>query len=195
MKLTIREYNESDEKAWVRCRVISFLDTAYYDNVYQKKERYENPSIELVAEMDGKIVGLLDLEYDNEKGDVCYKSEEIGGVIWHLAVHPDYRRNKIADKMLEIAVEKAKEQNCKIIQAWTRDDIAALEWYKKNNFTKRESYYHVYVSGSECDLIDKSEIKGMYLDSGFCHYLGKDHNLILKNFSRFHECNLFELNI
>lgn len=47
--MEIRDYQIEDETSWVRCRVLSFLDTAYYDIVAREKERYQHPSIELVA--------------------------------------------------------------------------------------------------------------------------------------------------
>ena len=31
--MEIRDYQIEDETSWVRCRVLSFLDTAYYDIV------------------------------------------------------------------------------------------------------------------------------------------------------------------
>ncbi len=66
------------------------LQTAYFDNVLNKKERYENPAIELVAELDGQIVGLIDVEYEKEERTVCSKGTGLGGMIWHIAVHPDF---------------------------------------------------------------------------------------------------------
>lgn len=47
--MIIREYGPEDELGWVRCRVLSFLNTAYFDNVLKEKEKYINPAIELVA--------------------------------------------------------------------------------------------------------------------------------------------------
>ena len=41
----------------MRCRVLSFLGSAFWDAVEREKERYEHPAIELVAEEDGEIVG------------------------------------------------------------------------------------------------------------------------------------------
>lgn len=41
----VREYRPDDERQWLRCRVLAFLDTAYYDNVLREKERYRNPSM------------------------------------------------------------------------------------------------------------------------------------------------------
>ena len=55
--MIIRKYEDKDELGWVRCRVLSFLDSAYFDNVLQKKEHYNNPSLELVA--DSKISRLF----------------------------------------------------------------------------------------------------------------------------------------
>ncbi len=56
---------------------MSFLDSPYYDNVLTSKERYDNPAVELVAEVDGTVVGLLDVEYEREPGTVAYKAESI----------------------------------------------------------------------------------------------------------------------
>ena len=56
----IREYKPEDERSWLECRVLSFLDSAYYDDVIQHKESYSNPVIDLVAECDDKIVGFIE---------------------------------------------------------------------------------------------------------------------------------------
>ena len=40
--MIIRDYHSNDEIGWVRCRVLAFLQTAYFDNVLNKKEEYEN---------------------------------------------------------------------------------------------------------------------------------------------------------
>ena len=60
--VTIRSYEPADESGWLRCRVLAFLDSAFFDAVEREKERYARPAIELVAEEGGEIVGLLDLE-------------------------------------------------------------------------------------------------------------------------------------
>ena len=53
-ELTIRPYREGDERGWVVCRVLSFLDASFFDDVRRTKERYVNPAIELVAERAGE---------------------------------------------------------------------------------------------------------------------------------------------
>lgn len=189
--MIIRKYLETDNLAWVRCRVLSFLDSAYYDHVLREKEKYENPAIELVADVDNKIVGLIDIEY----GTIGYKRDELTGVIWHLAVIPEYRNLGIATKLLNEAIKLLKGLGVKIIQAWTRDDDWVLNWYRNRGFELRKdiSYLHVYAESGECKEIIESKIKGLYINNCFCHYIGKDKDLIRKQFTRVHTCNLLEL--
>lgn len=40
--MIIRSYRHEDEVQWVRCRALSFLDTAYFDHVLREKEKYDN---------------------------------------------------------------------------------------------------------------------------------------------------------
>ncbi|TCW47577.1 acetyltransferase (GNAT) family protein [Bacillus thuringiensis] len=87
------------------------MNTAYYDNVLNKKEVYENPSIELVAEIDGKIVGLIDVEYEKKEKTVCSRGTGLGGMIWHIAVHPDYARQGIGENLLKVDVMKNNLSN------------------------------------------------------------------------------------
>ena len=120
--MEIQVYNLEDEIGWVRCRVLSFLDTAYYDNVLKEKEKYENPAIELVAIEDNQVVGLIDIEYEVEERTVCSRGVGLGGMIWHVAVHPDYRRRGIGSQLLYEAEKIAKEKGLNRLEAWTRDD-------------------------------------------------------------------------
>ncbi len=62
----LRPYREADEQGRVRCRVLAFLGSACFDHVRREKERYDRPSIQLVAELDGEIVGLVDVECELE---------------------------------------------------------------------------------------------------------------------------------
>jgi len=193
--MKIRKYSKKDEQGWLRCRVVSFLDSAYFDNVIQKKEIYENPVIELIAEINNQLVGLIDVEYENKIGNVGYKQDELTAVIWHLAVLPEFRKQGIATKLLRKASSFLKQNNIKILQAWTRDDKFVLDWYKNRGFKKKESYYHVFTSGNECDKIAESKIKNLYICNTFCHYLGNNSEKIKNEFERIHECSLFEKEI
>jgi GNAT superfamily N-acetyltransferase len=189
----IRPYHEQDEVGWLRCRVLAFLDTSYFDNVLTQKETYDNPSIELVAEMDGEIVGLIDVEYEQVERSVCSRGNGLGGMIWHIAVHPDYRRQGIGEAILLEAEKQAKELGINRFEAWTRDDKWINQWYEKQQFLKVDGYYHVFMEhGNEFKGILESSIPKLYPVTAFAHYLGKDVEFIKSNVKRVHECNCYE---
>lgn len=191
--MEIRAYQRNDETGWIRCRVVSFLDMAYFDNVLTEKERYENPAIELVAIEDEQIVGIVDVEYEVEERTVCSRGEGLGGMIWHVAVHPDYRQKGIGSQLLYEVEKIAKAKGLNRLEAWTRDDEWVNQWYKKNGFANVESYLHVYLDGGEeLKGVMKSEISNLYPVHAFAHYVGEDKELIRKKFTRVHECICYE---
>ncbi|AWE06908.1 GNAT family N-acetyltransferase [Lysinibacillus sp. 2017] len=185
--MIIRKYTENDEQGWLRCRVLSFLNTAYYDNVLKEKEVYENPSIELVAIMDNQVVGLIDIEYEKEPKSVCTTKDSLGGMIWHIAVHPDYQRKGIGEKLLEAAMKEAKELNLTYLEAWTRDDKWVQKWYEKMNFDQTTSYYHMYLEGNEIKTVQLPTRKSFYPVTMFAHYTGTDLEEF-ENLKRKHLC-------
>ncbi|MEW4152327.1 GNAT family N-acetyltransferase [Bacillus thuringiensis] len=193
MDIKIRTYQKEDEIGWVRCRVLSFLDTAYYDNVLREKEKYENPAIELVAVYENQIVGLIDIEYELEECIVCSRGTGLGGMIWHIAVHPDFRRMKIGNQLLNEAEKLAKELHLNRLEAWTRDNLWVHGWYEKNGFVKVDSYLHVYSDHTdEIKDVMKSNINQLYPVQTFAHYTGENKEEIRKQFKRVHDCFCFE---
>jgi len=194
--MVIREYGYEDESGWLRCRVLSFLETAYFDNVLREKEKYLNPAIELVAIEDGKVVGLLDVEYEVKERTVCSRGSGLGGMIWHIAVHPDYQRKGIGSSLLKHAVSAAKEIGLNRFEAWTRDDVWVNKWYVNSGFLKVDSYLHVYIDGAE-ELKGSinSEIAKLHPTQVFAHYTGENKAAIKDQFNRVHDCNCYEKEI
>ena len=188
----IRPYEDADERGWLECRVLAFLDSAYYDAVEREKERYERPSIELVADVDGRIVGLIDVELEEEPGTVCWDRPGLGGMIWHLAVLPEHRRRGIATQLVAAAESAARRHGIERFEAWTRDDEWVQRWYEGNGFERVYTYLHVYAHGRE-------ELDGV-IDAGlglrpvklFAHYTGDRPDEVRARFARVHDCVLYE---
>ena len=193
--MLVRDYRDNDELQWVRCRVLSFLDSAYFDNVLREKEHYANPCIELVIELDGKIVGLLDVECETDESRICYRLDELGAVMWHLAVLPEYRKLGIASLLLNEAINRLRDYGIKRLQAWTRDDKWVNEWYKNRGFEGKHSYLHVYAEAKECREVTDSKDSKFMLCNCYAHYTGENKEEIKQLFSRVHECNLYELTV
>jgi ribosomal protein S18 acetylase RimI-like enzyme len=189
----VRPYRDGDERGWVVCRVLSFLDSTFFDDVRTAKERYEHPAIELVAEREDEIVGLIDVECEVEPGSVCEDRPGLGGMIWHLAVHPDHRRHGVATALLREAERQAAGHDLVRFEAWTRDDPEARAWYEARGFDVVLSYLHVYVELAEGlrDLFPTTS-DGLRPVRVFAHYLGEDQEGVRRRFSRVHEDVLYE---
>lgn len=191
MSFQIRSYTGADEQGWLRCRVLGLLDSAFHDDVRQEKEHYDGPAVELVAVADDQVVGLLDLELEPAPG-VLHDTEARGGVIWHVAVHPDHRRRGIATALVERALELAREHGLEIVQAWTRDDEWVHRWYESCGFRERYSYLHVYMQPDEAREEVALRTEGLRPVLAFAHYTGDDRDEMRRRFKRVHDDVLFE---
>tara|TARA_B100000287_G_scaffold328647_1_gene313170 strand:+ start:225 stop:815 length:591 start_codon:yes stop_codon:yes gene_type:complete len=193
--LIIRPYDTSDEESWLKCRLVSFHNSAYYDDVYIKKPTFDNPSLELVAAVDGKIIGILDLEKDNKDGSICYCKSGLGAMVWTIAVLPDYRRFGIASQLILKAVDWAKTKDINFIEAWTRDDKWVLDWYESVGFSRFHSYWHIYYKGDNIKSLFESNDKDISPQSVLA-YSNKDPKTLDQNkIDRFYKCSGFKLDL
>jgi ribosomal protein S18 acetylase RimI-like enzyme len=193
LDVEIRRYEDSDEQGWLRCRVLAFLDSAFFDDVRREKEHYDGPAVELVAVSDDLVVGLLDLELEPAAG-VLWDTDARGGVIWHVAVHPDFRRRGIASALVGRALELARAARLEIVQAWTRDDPWVQAWYEACGFRKRYSYLHVYLQPHEVAREVTMRTEGLRPVLAFAHYAGGPpvEDELRGRFERTHDDVLYE---
>lgn len=160
--MIIRDYMESDAEGWLRCRVVSFLDCSYYNDVLTRRERYENDAVCLVAEENGVIVGLLDAEIEGEAGGLCVAGDRRGAVIWHLAVLPEYRRQHVAADLWAEARRRLRAREIRYCEVWTQEDEAANRWYLSQGFHNRpeHNWLRCYARPSKADWFLKRESVG-----------------------------------
>lgn len=131
----IRAYQASDEPSWLRCRVLAFLDTCYYDDVWTRKPDEQADSVvELVAVDEGEVVGILDVAV---RGELA--------TIENVCVLPAYRGAGLATRLLCAACERLAGSGARFLDAWTREDQAAIAWYEACGFAEEFTYLHVYT--------------------------------------------------
>jgi len=154
--MNIRDYLPGDESSWVRCRLLSFLDTSYFDDIRKTKEIYDHPSVCLVAEAESQIIGLIDVEYEKDIGDVCYLRGGLGATIWHLGVMPEYRCQGIATQLWNATKTRLTKMGIMRFEVWTQDDIPSNRWYMRQGFILKEAYLSAFIRGvPEDDIIQK----------------------------------------
>ena len=134
----IRDYTPADEESWLRCRLLSFLHTNYYDDVVPARPTFTEPSIQLVAVNADLVVGVMDVTI-----------EDTLATIDTVAVHPDHARQGTATALLTEALDRLSAHGADTLDAWTREDAAANAWYRANQFTEETRYIHVHTRGKE----------------------------------------------
>ncbi|GAA1375899.1 GNAT family N-acetyltransferase [Luteococcus sanguinis] len=131
----IRNYETPDEKSWLRCRVLAFLDTCYYDDVWTK--RPTDSQIQLVAAEGADVVGIL---------DVCIQDEL--ATIDTVCVHPNHQHRGIGTALLAEGMRRLPA-TVTTLDAWTREDPDTLAWYRSRGFGESDHYLHVYKGWNE----------------------------------------------
>ncbi len=161
--MIIREYVPNDEQGWLSCRVVSFLNCSYFNDVKTKKEIYPHPAVCLVAEENGKIIGLIDIEMDSD--DLTYNDRGRGAILWHMAVLPEYRRRSIATDLWEEAQKRLLSRGIRYCELWTQEDKAANRFYRSIGFEmeNENTYIRCYARWDKCyELLDKTKTGDIY---------------------------------
>lgn len=130
--LVIRTYRLSDQSSWLRCRLLGFFDTDYYDDVWPTRPTYHDPSIQLVAVSGSDVIGILDCEIVDELATIAT-----------IVVHPDARGRGIATALFDRTLAGLPD-HVRAIDAWTREDSAANTWYRRNGFVEDQRYLHIH---------------------------------------------------
>lgn len=99
-----------------------------------------NPGCSVVAQRDGKIIGSILCGHDGRRG--C---------LYHVCVHPDFRKQGIGKAMVVFAMEALKKEKINKVSliAFTVNDIGNAFW-KEIGWTKREDLnYYDFVLNEE----------------------------------------------
>ncbi|TQM85101.1 acetyltransferase (GNAT) family protein [Saccharothrix saharensis] len=183
MGYAVREYAADDEPSWLRCRVLAFLGTAFYDDVVPAKPR--EPGVELVAVDGAVVVGILDLAVDGEHA-----------TIETIAVHPDHQHRGIGGALLSRARARARELGATTLDAWTRDDPPTLRWYRAMGFQESDHYLHVIADHrTSADEPARAVVArpGLRVAKAYLHADLADEARLRREFARVHVCRRFAL--
>ncbi len=129
--MTIDDYEEV-HKLWMTIKGFAIRSV---DDSKEGVERFirRNPTTSVVARCDGKVVGAILCGHDGRRG--C---------LYHVCVHPDYRRRGIGKEMVVSCMNALKMEKISKVSliAFTKNDIGNAFW-NTIGWTKREdlNYY------------------------------------------------------
>ncbi len=107
----------------------------YANKVFQ--ETKEDPNqIYLIGKLGNKIVSHAKITVI----PTIYEEMNTYAILNHVCVHPDYRRHKIATKMLDYISKICRENKCKVMELWSKNiRVAAHACYHHYGFTLDEA--------------------------------------------------------
>jgi ribosomal protein S18 acetylase RimI-like enzyme len=175
----IRAYEPADETEWARCRVLAFLDTAYYDAVEPRKPVEEADAVIDLVAVDGEhVVGILDVAV---RGELA--------TIETVCVHPDYRRHGLATRLLDEALARLASSPARELDAWTREDGPALGWYAARGFVEELTYLHVYSGYGKANTARITDFRKPYTPvTVFAHTQREHEEQARAEFERVYVC-------
>jgi len=178
----VRDYRPADEQSWLRCRVLAFLATCYYDDVLPAKPSRAG-GVDLVAVDEGgdgdAVVGLIDVSVTGATATVET-----------VAVHPDHARRGVGSLLLDRAVARVRPLGVRTLDAWTREDVAALAWYRREGFVEAFRYVHVHAGAQDVDDAVRPA-PGLAAVGAFLHGRIEDEERLRRRFTRVHVCRRF----
>ncbi|MGI6461971.1 MAG: GNAT family N-acetyltransferase [Candidatus Hydrogenedentales bacterium] len=125
MDIEIREYRPEDEAQWMRTHAIIMSISHAWNYTIQQRPMYKRPSTCLVAMADGALIGLTDIEYDTEPGELCFLKDSCGGYVLEFGRLPEYAGHQLGAKLIAASVEASKEKGIRRLEYWTQDRNAA----------------------------------------------------------------------
>ena len=126
--LTIEGYEEVI-KLWRQCEGVGLSSTDSKGNIHSFLEK--NTGTNFIAKIDNRLVGTVLAGHDGRRG-----------YIYHLAVHPDWRRQGLGRKLVDrclTALREAGIQKCHLF-VFT-DNVSGLDFWKALGWEKRSDLF------------------------------------------------------
>ncbi len=165
MKLEVREYRPEDEAEWMRVHAIILSISHAWNYTIQERPNYEGyESTRLVCVAEGKIVGLTDVQYDREPGELCFLKDSRGGYVLEFGRLPEYSGQAIGRLLIDASVEDAKKKGFQRLEYWTQDR-KAQRYYARLGLKEIGRHYRFRMRAPKevSDVLSKDYIGVEYI--------------------------------
>ncbi|MBX3180100.1 MAG: GNAT family N-acetyltransferase [Candidatus Hydrogenedentes bacterium] len=141
MSISIRPYRPEDEAEWLRVHAVIMTLSHAWNYCIQERPLYEGyASTCLVATFDERIIGLTDVQYENEPGELCFEKDSRGGYVLEFGRLPEFGGQGLGERLIEAAVEDARRQGFRRLEYWTQDR-RAQRYYRRLGMKEISRHY------------------------------------------------------
>lgn len=141
MSIEVRDYRQEDEAAWMETHAIIMSISHAWNYCIQERPAYEGyPSTRLVA-LDGeRLVGLIDVQYENEPGELCFQKDSRGGYVLEFGRLPQYGASGLGKRLMDAAAADAKRLGFGRLEYWSQDR-RAQRYYRRLGLKEISRHY------------------------------------------------------
>jgi len=120
--VVVRPYRPEDEAEWMRVHaIILSLSHAWNYTIQERPDYPKHESTRLVAEVNGRIAGLMDVQYDNQPGEICFLKDSRGGYVLEFGRLPEYGAIGIGEKLTRAARADAISKGIHRLEYWSQE--------------------------------------------------------------------------
>jgi ribosomal protein S18 acetylase RimI-like enzyme len=167
----------------------------------QERPPYEGfQSTKLVVVAGGEIVGLTDVQYENEVGELCFLKDSVGGYVLEFGRLPEFLGHAIGKKLIGATVADAKAKGFQRLEYWGQDRNAQ-RYYRRLGLQEIGRHYRFRFKPSQeiTDMVMKDFVGVEYL-YGACipeewPLVQKKFDIVTKHPLEPHLCVGFEIRL
>jgi|SRR3989337_1946570 len=105
---------------------------------YLQEAIADQSGVVLVAEVKGKIVGLVKADLKDRR----FYEPKTAGAIVDFYILPEHRRRKLGENLIQTTIEKLKQKGAQIVTAeFPSQNVIATNFYEKNGFRRLVCIY------------------------------------------------------
>lgn len=176
----IRPYRAEDEAEWMRVHAIILSMSHAWNYTIQDRPAYKRESTCLVAEVRGRIAGLMDVEYDDEPGDICFRKDSRGGYVLEFGRLPEYAGIGIGEKLTEAAKADAQAKGIRRLEYWSQER-RAQRYYLRQGMTEIGRHYRFRMKPPR-DITESMTKACIGVEYLYCACLPEEWPLIKKQY-------------
>ncbi|WP_179395886.1 GNAT family N-acetyltransferase [Lacticaseibacillus absianus] len=156
--MNIRPYRPEDRDAWLDVRAKAYSRSQFNDQIGAEREQYPEDEfgyaqvIQLIAEVNGQLVGLIDAGVytaERSQSDLYVQAPGTGSYIEIFAVDPGAQRQGVGRALLTACLAALRQAGADHVEIFTRSDPAANHLYQR--LGAREIAHNWRVLGSRKD--------------------------------------------
>lgn len=173
MAIEIRAYRDEDREEWMRVHaVILSISHAWNYSIQERPDYAGYQSTRLVAVEEGRIIGLLDTQYDKTPGELCFLKDSPGGYVLEFGRLPECQGRNLGVMLIDAAVEDARVKGFHRLEFWSQDR-AAQRFYRRIGLNEIGRHYRFRMRAPQ-DIIDRMRQDGIGIEYFYCACLPEE---------------------